>query len=321
MTAAQAPGPEDLAIEIRGLQKIYYSGFLRRPFTGLDGLDLDVRRGEVFGFIGPNGAGKTTTIKCLVGLQFPTAGSAKLLGRSIEHPEARRSLGFLPERPYFYQHLSAREFLDFYGQLFDVPAELREQRIESLLRRVDLERVADTPLRNYSKGMLQRAGVAQALINEPELIILDEPMSGLDPLGRMLIRDLILEERERGRTVFFSSHVLSDVQSICDRVGLIGGGKLRAIGGINELLGQQVENVDCTVQVPPQTELPGELVASQGDERILRLPPEQLDDLLDAVRRAGGRIVQVLPKRRTLEDLLLTELGRNHPEPSQEGSP
>jgi ABC-2 type transport system ATP-binding protein len=321
MSEARAAAAPDRAIEIRGLQKIYYSGFLRRPFTGLDGLDLDVQRGEVFGFIGPNGAGKTTTIKCLVGLQLPTAGSARLLGRSIEHPEARRKLGFLPERPYFYQHLTAREFLDFYGQLFDIPAPLRRQRIASLLARVDLERVADTPLRNYSKGMLQRAGVAQALINDPELIILDEPMSGLDPLGRMLIRDLILEERGRGRTVFFSSHVLSDVQSICDRVGLIGGGKLRAIGAIHELLGEQVENVDCTVRVPAQLELPGELVARQGEERILRLPPEQLDALLEAVRQAGGQTVQVIPKRRTLEDLLLTELGRNHPEPSRGGSP
>ncbi len=317
--AEHSPAP-DLAIEIRGLQKIYYSGFLRRPFTGLDGLDLEVRRGEVFGFIGPNGAGKTTTIKCLVGLQYPTAGQAFLLGKPISDPETRRKLGFLPERPYFYQHLTAREFLDFYGQLFDIPTDVRGRRVEELLERVDLARKADTPLRQYSKGMLQRAGVAQALINDPELIILDEPMSGLDPLGRMLIRDLILEERRRGRTVFFSSHVLSDVQSICNRVGLIAGGRLRALGSIDELLSEQVEHVDCTVRVTGDVELEGTVVASQGDERILRLPPHQLDGLLAQVRAADGQVVQVIPNRKTLEDLLLTELGRNDPAPPQEVS-
>ncbi len=300
----------DLAIEICGLQKIYYSGFLRRPFTGLDGLSLEVPKGQVFGFIGPNGAGKTTTIKCLVGLQYPTAGQAFLSGRSIAHPEARRKLGFLPERPYFYQHLTAMEFMDFYGQLFGIPTDLRTERIHRLLERVDLARVSGMPLRQFSKGMLQRAGVAQALINDPEIIILDEPMSGLDPLGRMLIRDLILEERSRGHTVFFSSHVLSDVQSICDRVGLITGGRLRAVGSIDELLDQQVRHVDCTVRLDRQVELCGQLVTSQGDERILRLEPAQLDTLLQQVRQAGGQIVQVLPNRRTLEDLLLDEMGR-----------
>ena len=322
MSGASSPASQDLAIETRGLQKIYYSGFLRRPFTGLDGLDLEVRRGEVFGFIGPNGAGKTTTIKCLVGLQYPTAGQAFLLGHSIAKPEARRPLGFLPERPYFYQHLTAREFLDFYGQLFEVPKPLRVKRIDELLARVDLKRVADVPLRTFSKGMLQRAGVAQALINAPDLIILDEPMSGLDPLGRKLIRDLILDERKAGRTVFFSSHVLSDVQSICDRVGLIAGGRLRAIGSIDELLSEQVESVDCTLRAPAALVLPGEVVAIQGDERVLRLPPEQLEDLLEKLRAGGGQVLQVQPNRRTLEDLLLTELGRNTAtDPGLEGSP
>ena len=317
--SAQPDAAPDLAIEIRGMQKTYYSGFFRRPTTGLVSLDLEVPKGDIFGFIGPNGAGKTTTIKCLVGLQYPTAGQAFLLGRPIDIPEARRPLGFLPERPYFYQHLTAREFLDFYGQLFDISAATRRERVAGLLARVDLERVADQPLKTYSKGMLQRAGVAQALINDPELIILDEPMSGLDPLGRMLIRDLILEESRRGRTVFFSSHVLSDVQSICDRVGLIAGGRLRAIGSIDELLSEQVQHVDCTVRVSAKATLDGELLATQGDERILRLPPERLDHLLHQVREAQGQVIQVTPNRKTLEDLLLTELGRNEPTPTQGG--
>jgi len=306
-----------LAIETRSLQKIYYSGFWRRPFTGLDGLDLQVPRGEIFGFIGPNGAGKTTAIKCLVGLQSPTAGEAFLLGRSAQEAEARRHLGYLPERPYFYQHLTAVEFLDFYGQLFDLPREVRRARIGSLLERVGLSGAAGTPLRQYSKGMLQRAGVAQALINEPDLVILDEPMSGLDPLGRMLIRDLILELGAQGRTVFFSSHILSDVQSICHRVGLIVGGRLRAVGAVGDLLTAQVAHMDCTVRVPIDTVLEGDPIATCGEERILRIAPERLDGLLDAVRAARGTIVQVQPNRRSLEDLLVEEISRAGTDPQQ----
>ncbi|MFH1466690.1 MAG: ABC transporter ATP-binding protein [Pseudomonadota bacterium] len=298
------------AIETRALQKIYYSGFWRRPFTGLDGLDLRVPRGEIFGFIGPNGAGKTTAIKCLVGLQSPTAGAAFLLGRPAHETEARRRLGYLPERPYFYQHLTAAEFLDFYGQLFDIPREVRRARVGALLERVGLAKAASTPLRQFSKGMLQRAGVAQALINEPELVILDEPMSGLDPVGRMLIRDLILELGGQGRTVFFSSHILSDVQSICHRVGLIAGGRLRAVGAVGELLSSTVAHMDCTVRVPIGVELAGELIAVHGEERILRIDPALLDPFIDAVRAAGGALLQVQPNRRNLEDLLVDEISR-----------
>ncbi len=299
---------KNLAIETRGLRKIYYSGFFRRPFTGLAGLDLKVRRGEIFGFIGPNGAGKTTTIKCLVDLHHPTGGQAWLLGLPIDRPEARRRVGFLPERPFFYQHLTAAEFLDFYGQLFDIPKPERMKRIAELLERVGLERFADSPLRNYSKGMLQRAGVAQALINQPELIILDEPMSGLDPLGRMLIRDIVLEEKRRGGTVFFSSHILSDVQSICDRVGLLDHGQLQAVGGISELLSGQVEHLECTVRAAEDLDLAGEEVARQGQERVIRLDPAELDAFLAALLAAEGQVLQVQPARRTLEDLLVEQI-------------
>ena len=308
------------AIETRALRKTYYSGFWRRPSRGLESLDLRVARGEIFGFIGPNGAGKTTAIKCLVGLQTPTGGEAFLLGRPIREAESRRALGYLPERPYFYQHLTAAEFLDFYGQLFDIPARPRRQRVAALLERVGLAASASTPLRNFSKGMLQRAGIAQALINDPELVILDEPMSGLDPLGRMLVRDLILEEGARGRTVFFSSHILSDVQSICDRVGLIVDGRLRAIGAVGDLLTGQVEHVDCTVVVPEGTPLPGTPIATQGAERILRLAPEEMDALVDRVRAAGGRLVQVQPNRRSLEDLLVDEMARTGTDPTRPGA-
>ena len=174
-----------------------------RPHVGLEGLDLQVERGEIFGFIGPNGAGKTTTIKILMGLHRATSGTATLFGIDHRDPASRARVGFLPERPYFYQHLTARELLQFYGQLMELPSERLKRRSASLLERVDLVRFADVPLRSYSKGMLQRVGLCQTLLHEPELIVLDEPMSGLDPLGRALVRDLILEERERGCTVFF----------------------------------------------------------------------------------------------------------------------
>ena len=217
--------------------------------VGLHGLDLQVERGEVFGFIGPNGAGKTTTIKILMGLQAATSGSARILGVDHVLQESREKVGFLPERPYFYQHLTAMELLDMYGALYGLDSGLRRRRIGELLERVDLTHVANTPLKAFSKGMLQRAGVAQTLLSDPELVVLDEPMSGLDPMGRALIRDLILEERERGRTVFFSSHILADVEELCDRVGIMVKGRLRGCGSVSELVGSRLREVDVTVVV------------------------------------------------------------------------
>jgi len=293
------------AIETRGLRKVYRSGFFRIPFVGLEGLDLQVERGEIFGFIGPNGAGKTTTIKILMGLQSATGGDATLLGVDHRDPESKRRVGFMPERPYFYQHLTAREFLRFYGQLFDLKNPLLAQRVESLLERVKLTRFADVPLRAYSKGMLQRAGIAQALINDPELVVLDEPMSGLDPLGRKLIRDIIFEERRAGRTVFFSSHVLADVQLICDRVGIIVQGKLRGAGTVAEMVGHRVDTVDCAFRGDPGVALPGERLRVDGDRVQQRGAPDEVDVAVDAVRAAGGAVIEILPHRATLERVLL----------------
>ena len=225
-----------LAMEAKGLGKVYRSGFFMTRIEALSGLDLAVEPGEIFGFVGPNGAGKTTTIKIFAGLQRATAGEARIFGVSCNDPRSRRRLGFLPERPYFYQHLSAREALRFYGELCELETAVNRRRSEELLERVDLVRFADVPLRKYSKGMLQRVGLCQALLHDPELVILDEPMSGLDPMGRALVAQLIREEQERGRTVFFSSHILHDVQTLCDRVAVLVGGELRAMGPISELL-------------------------------------------------------------------------------------
>ena len=295
------------------LQKVYRSGFLRIPYTGLAELDLEVHRGEIFGFIGPNGAGKTTTIKCLMGLQYATAGEAQILGVDIKDPRCRQRVGFLPERPYFYQHLTAREFLHFYGQLFDLDRDLQTRRIDELLERVNLTRFADVQLGAYSKGMLQRAGLAQALINDPELVVLDEPMSGLDPLGRALVRDVILEERERGRTVFFSSHILADVEQMADRVGILVGGKLRGCGTIHDLVGDKVRYVDVTWRGPRPTDLPGTTQRTDGDRTVQRLAPADLQPTLAAIATAGGAVLEVHRARQTLEEILVDEMERETP--------
>lgn len=296
-------------IQIRGLTKVYRAGFWMRTVSALKPLDLDVHQGEIFGFVGPNGAGKTTTIKTLCGLQLPTSGTAKLLGLSCSDPNSRRQLGFLPERPYFYVHLTARELLHFYGQLFEIPTALRRQRVESLLERVGLASFADVPLGKYSKGMLQRAGLCQALIHAPKLIILDEPMSGLDPVGRALVRDLILEEKARGCTVFFSSHILSDVQSLCDRVAILVGGQLRGVGTVAELIGDEIDYVDCVFAgLSAEISIPGVLQHHHGDRWRYRMSSETVGAAIAAVQRAGGRIIEVHPIRQDLEKILVRQI-------------
>jgi ABC-2 type transport system ATP-binding protein len=295
------------AIRIEKMGKVYRSGFWRFPFTGLSELDLEVPEGTSFGFIGPNGAGKTTTIKCLMSLQRHTSGRAWIHGVEVPDPASRARVGFLPERPYFYEHLTAGEFLDFYAHLSDVPSPERPGRITRLLERVDLARFRDVPLGKFSKGMLQRAGLAQALIAEPSLLVLDEPMSGLDPLGRVLVRDLILEERRMGRTVFFSSHVLGDVEAICDRVAIVVGGRLRGQGTVSELLGSTVADVEVTT-------FGVDASGARVPERLTRrLPQDAVDAWIDAVRAAGGSVLAVTPSQRSLEQVLLDEVERARP--------
>ena len=300
------------AIRTEGLGKVYRSGFLRRRWTGLEGLDLEVPSGCAFGFIGPNGAGKTTTIKTLMGLQTATTGRAWIHGVPVPEPASRQRVGFLPERPFFYEHLTAREFLDFYARLSEVPASTRATRVDTLLERVDLARFRDVPLGTFSKGMLQRAGLAQALVADPDLLVLDEPMSGLDPLGRVLVRDLILEERAAGKTVFFSSHVLSDVEAICDRVAIVVGGRLRGQGSVRELLGSTTRHVDVVVRGVARN---GEAWTPDptGADLHLRLEPDEVDATIDAVRAARGRVLSMVPAQRTLEQVLLDEVERARP--------
>ncbi|MDH5725123.1 MAG: ABC transporter ATP-binding protein, partial [Nitrospira sp.] len=234
-------------ITVHHLSKIFKVGFWGRRVTAVDELSLDVQRGEIYGFLGPNGAGKTTTIKMLMGLIYPSQGTAHLFGQPVGDRAAKAKVGFLPESPYFYDYLTSREFLRFYGHLFGLLGSMLEKRIDELLELVGMVHARDLQLRKFSKGMLQRVGIAQALINDPELVILDEPMSGLDPIGRKEVRDLIVRLKESGKTVMFSSHILHDAELLCDRVAMIMKGKLVACGLVSELIDhgttQEVEMV------------------------------------------------------------------------------
>lgn len=304
------------AIRTEGLRKVYRTGFLRRSFVGLHGLDLEIPRGEVFGFIGPNGSGKTTTQKLLMGLNFPTAGKGWLLGAPLGDREIMGRVGFLPERPYFYDYLTATEFLHFYGQLHGIDKATRLRRIDELLPLVHMERARHVQLRKFSKGMLQRVGIAQALINEPDLVILDEPASGLDPMGRLLIRDIVRRLRSKGVTVFLSSHVLSDVEQVCDRVGIIVGGKLQQVGTVEELVGQTMSAVEVVVEGLVAAEdaavddgFPVSLHRTTPRGHHVFEAPDH-DAARAVVREAlarGAQLVSYLPRRETLEQYFMDE--------------
>src|SRR5947209_6039439 len=233
------------AIEIENLTKDYPFGFLHlKKKTSLEGLTMSVENGEVFGFLGPNGAGKSTTIKLLMGLIFPTAGTARILGKPISDISMHADIGYLPEQPYFYDYLTAAELLDYFARFHDLPPQERKARVDHMLKKVGLETARKIQLRKYSKGMLQRVGLAQAILHDPKVVILDEPMSGLDPVGRREVRDIILELRRAGKTVLFSTHILSDAEMLCDRVGVIVGGKLRGVGAPDEIVGMKAHAME-----------------------------------------------------------------------------
>lgn len=303
-------------LRTQALTKVFKVGFWGRKVTALDGLDLDVQAGEIFGFLGPNGAGKTTALKILLGLLYPTSGQAWLLDRPIGTVSVRQQMGFLPEAPYFYEYLTAVECLRFYGRLFDLKGPALAARIDHLLQLVGLADARNLPLRNFSKGMLQRIGIAQALINDPQLVILDEPMSGLDPIGRKEMRDIILGLKASGKTVFFSSHILHDVEMLCDRVCILQKGRLVTMGRVSDLLNTaSIQSVEIVAEGIGPAELSAlhglaRQCVVQGSRVLLECDPAQVDRALDAIRRGRGALVSLNPHRSSLEDLFIREMGR-----------
>ena len=300
------------AIEILGLEKTYMVGFWRKqPKRALQPLHLTVEEGEIFGFLGPNGAGKTTTLKMLMGLVFPTSGTARILGRDWTDPEIKAQIGFLPEQPYFYDYLTAHELLDYYGQLSGVPAKDRRRRVEEVLQRVGLTDIKGVQLRKFSKGMLQRAGIAQAILHNPKLVFFDEPMSGLDPLGRREVRDLMEQLKQEGKTVFFSTHILSDAEALCDRVAIIHKGELRGVGAVEDLTSTvqgKVEVIWQGTQIPASLKALGAECHVTGDTVRAVLAENQQDAAIDALRRERIRLIAITPLRTSLEAYFVEKL-------------
>jgi ABC-2 type transport system ATP-binding protein len=301
MSNAVAP-----ALEVEGLEKSYPIGFLHRQSRKvLQGLNFRVERGEIFGYLGPNGSGKTTTLKILTGIVSADAGTATILGSPYRDTGWRRRTGYLPEHPYFYDYLTPLEYLDYVGRLFEMARSSRKERSRMLLERVGLARSATVPLYRFSKGMLQRLGIAQALVNDPDLVLLDEPMSGLDPVGRRSVRSLILKLKAEGKTVFFSTHILPDAEALCDRVAVLRGGRLLDIGVLDSILSVNVSHVEIVTTGLPESVVKGfsppvKSRETTGDRLRLEVEEENVESVLGAVIAAGGHIFSVQPIRQSL---------------------
>src|SRR5262252_8783896 len=303
------------AIETENLTKLYPHGFLNlKKRISLEGLNMQVETGEIFGFIGPNGAGKTTAIKLLMRLIFPTAGTARILGKPISDIDMHRDVGYLPEQPYFYDYLTAAELLDYFARIHDLPAAERHERVHRMLKKVGLETAGKIQLRKYSKGMLQRVGMAQAILHDPKLVILDEPMSGLDPVGRREVRDIILELKNAGKTILFSTHILSDAETLCDRVAVIAGGKLVGTGAPDRIVGVETTGVEILFELCEGGSLPESIrakAAKAGAGYRLNVDEDQLYAAMDELRAAAARIVAVTQIKPTLEDFFMGLVGKD----------
>jgi ABC-2 type transport system ATP-binding protein len=304
-------------LKTENLTKVYKRGLKRTKFTALDNLSIEVKEGEIFGYLGPNGAGKTTTMKILLRLLRPTKGTASILGTNIHEAPKRLRLGYMPENPYFYRFLTGEEFLKFFTRLNRIPVEERKRRIDELLSLVGMEHARGVQIREYSKGMVQRIGLAQALMHDPKLVLLDEPLSGVDPIGRKEIRDLIYRLKcEQGRTIFFCSHILSDVQDICDRVAILHHGKLLRMGDLDDLLGRKDERLRLEVRLP-ETLDPADLgVPGDTHARIFKASLPNKDDTyrkIEEWRGKGAEILAIIPERKTLEDCFVETIREADP--------
>lgn len=303
------------ALEILALAKSYPVGFWRKSLrAALQPLNLTVEEGETFGFLGPNGAGKTTTLKLLMGIIFPTSGSARILGRDFHDPEIKRQVGFLPEQPYFYDYLSAPELLDYYGHLSGMSRQDRQKKIPPLLERVGLGDVGSRHLRKFSKGMLQRVGIAQAIIHDPKILFLDEPMSGLDPIGRREIRELIQSLKSEGKTIFFSTHILSDAESLCDRVAVVHKGELRGIGIVGDLKSRSADKAEVIWQgARALTGLSRFVMDAHvaGDTVRGVISRDNTDLVLAELRQQHAQLISLTPLRGGLEDYFIAHTSDN----------
>jgi ABC-2 type transport system ATP-binding protein len=313
-----------LAVETIELTKDYRLGFWRhRVKRALDRLDLRVEAGQVFGLLGPNGAGKTTTLKLLFRLIFPTSGTARILGKPLDDRSVRLRVAYLPENPSFYDHLTAQEFLNYVASLFGLSTAERRRRVGQLIDQLGLAASRNVALRRFSKGMIQRVGIAQALINDPEVVFLDEPMSGLDPLGRREVREVILRLKERQKTVFFSTHILTDAETLCDRVAVLHHGRLQGCGELNKILSLGVSTTELVLE-GPSAEVLTELrpyassVIQTGGRVRLEVPEESdVQKTLEIVLRSGTKLISVNPVKRSLEDYFLQRVGAEAVEESR----
>lgn len=293
----------ETAISINSVSKTYRTGFLGKSFIALDDLSLEVKKGEILGYLGPNGAGKTTTFKVLLDLIRPDSGCLSIFGMSADQ-QTREKIGFLPENPYFYMYLTAAESLNFHGQLRGMSSEKRKKRIPELLHLVGLEHSVGQSLKKFSRGMLQRIGIAQAMVNDPDILILDEPMSGLDPNGRKQMRDIILGCRDRGKTVIFSSHILSDVEIMCDRAAMIRKGKLQGIVEVSEMLDSRIAHweITCT-SLPDTADWEGCIIQQTNNQILLKIADEtEAKIMMQEIENSGGRVLSFGPQRINLED-------------------
>jgi ABC-2 type transport system ATP-binding protein len=298
----------DIQLSVRDLYKTFHPGLFEARIEVLKGTSFEVERGEIFGFLGPNGAGKTTTIKAITELIYPDSGEITVCGLPHTSLEAKRRLGFMTESPYVYRHLTGREFLRFCGELLGLPGNGIEERITDVLDDVGMGARGDRTLSTYSKGMLQRVALAQALLGEPELLILDEPMSGLDPIGRRQVRDIILRQAAAGVTVFFSSHIIPDVEALCDRVAIIVDGRVQAIGAVHDLVSRDAAEYEATFSGLPPENLNTRVIAQHAGsgESWVRIRSEYREDLVEELDSLGARLVSLNPVRATLEDLVMS---------------
>lgn len=297
-----------IVLDIKNLHKSFKTGFIPQKKEILKGISLKVKAGEIFGYLGPNGAGKTTTLKCILGLIFPDKGKIKIFGRPLLSLKAKEQIGYLPENPYFYDYLSASEFLSFYNQLFPLEKQIKEQKIQDILQLVGLDQAANLQLRKFSRGMLQRVGLAQALLNDPALVLLDEPLGGLDPIGRKEMRDIIVKLKQEGKTVFLSSHILQDIEMICDRVAILINGQIVNQGRLQDLISERILFTEIVLSGVKKEKLEGlgEILPTHGGRTFIKVFNEQnKQKILKLTQSENGNIHSLIPRTETLEDIFV----------------